>query len=653
MSENTVDVLFRTRAELQGARQFADELERQIGKAKALGKDYSELEGQLTKVRAAIKSSSGPTLLDKLGEFAGSGTAKIAAALGTTASAVETLREAFSEFGGAQEVMAQLDAALAQAGQLSEPVRENFQQLAETLEDLTNIPNEKWLSVLTRLTQFGAKPDNIEQYADAVKNLAGIMNGDVQGAAEVFSKAMQGSFELLSRYGIHVDASKTKTEQLKEVMEQLALRGGGQLEARANTLNGSLNRLKNGASDLLKGFGSLVFGSDAVQNTLGRFADALSAMGRDLGNPIERLRGLTNAAVSSAEALDESALSSDKLASSQSLLASAMSEVDAGIDRQIQKADEQFRHDLDMLEKRKQLELARARLEQDPERRARLETGVNTAFGDAKNLLSNKASSEKLAAIDREMTRTRTEVEDFNDELRQLQEALPKVKQFRADQAEVGNSAVRLEKAQQQLDEQEKRIKGMHIGESGREVSPEEASALKDASRQREWVEVLKNKLAVMKDRAQDSHAAIPGLGLEGRMRLPNGKVGNIEDFIEQMERALNELIGHAAPRLDALQRQRDSLTGDRSFQNQGRAIERQTEKVQGQGEINKAQQERLEQKLKDSGKGFTSAIEQNTDTTVAVIAAATDRIEEQNAILSDALQRLALLESRTANLRA
>jgi hypothetical protein len=56
---NTLDILIRTKAELQGAVDTAKSLEQQIGKAKALGKEYGNLEAQLVKVRSTIAEAKG------------------------------------------------------------------------------------------------------------------------------------------------------------------------------------------------------------------------------------------------------------------------------------------------------------------------------------------------------------------------------------------------------------------------------------------------------------------------------------------------------------------------------------------------------------------------------------------------------------------
>ena len=52
----TLEILLTTKAELAGAQQLAAQLERQIGQAKALGKDYSDLKKQLDQVNAATQN---------------------------------------------------------------------------------------------------------------------------------------------------------------------------------------------------------------------------------------------------------------------------------------------------------------------------------------------------------------------------------------------------------------------------------------------------------------------------------------------------------------------------------------------------------------------------------------------------------------------
>jgi hypothetical protein len=83
--------------------------------------------------------------------------------------------------------------------------------------------------------------------------LAGIIGGDIVSAAEMFSKAMSGQFEMFTRLGIRIEKTGTQTEQLNALMLQLAQKGGGVLEAQSKTLTGQWQQLTNSVSDLFRG----------------------------------------------------------------------------------------------------------------------------------------------------------------------------------------------------------------------------------------------------------------------------------------------------------------------------------------------------------------------------------------------------------------
>lgn len=63
----TLDVLIRSKAELQGFKDAITSLEMQIGKSKALGKDYSDLQAQLDKAKASLADYS-KTAVDSTNE---------------------------------------------------------------------------------------------------------------------------------------------------------------------------------------------------------------------------------------------------------------------------------------------------------------------------------------------------------------------------------------------------------------------------------------------------------------------------------------------------------------------------------------------------------------------------------------------------------
>ena len=210
------------------------------------------------------------------------------------AAAIAVAKAAVAAFAEKQDAVASLDAALRNNGELIESVRVQYQGLAEDLGKLSNLDDSEWLKALTTLTQFGADTSNIETYANAVKNLAGFIGGDLDSAAFVFGKAMQGNTEMLARYGIEVDKNASKTEQLNHIMDQLAARGGGQLEARTKTLSGGFAALKNATGNLLEGIGNLIDRTHALEIATTVVSGAINGLASLFPSVVEKTGSLEN-----------------------------------------------------------------------------------------------------------------------------------------------------------------------------------------------------------------------------------------------------------------------------------------------------------------------------------------------------------------------
>jgi hypothetical protein len=211
------------------------------------------------------------------------------------------IRSSIKEFAQAEVQSARLDAALARSGQLTDQYRESLHDLAAQMQRTTGVADDDWLEVLRKLTQFGATESTIGQAAEAVKNLAGIMDGDLAGAATMVGKALQGNFTMFSRLGIE---AKNTTDLFKELSEK----GAGQLEARSETLIGSWGRLKNATSDLFEAIGGLINRSGLLKGTLDTIINATEWWTDLLGQSIPRVKGLTNAVDDQAAAQAEAAI---------------------------------------------------------------------------------------------------------------------------------------------------------------------------------------------------------------------------------------------------------------------------------------------------------------------------------------------------------
>lgn len=213
-----------------------------------------------------------------------------AAAIGTAFAAAS---KAVSEFAGAQQGVARLDAALARAGQLTDEYRERLQDLASELSKATAIADDEWLSVLTKLTQFGANPKTIGMDVEAVKNLAGVV-GDLETAAGMYAKALQGNFQAFSRYGIVVGEAGTQTEKLNLLWSQLARIGGGQLEAKAESLAGKFEYLKLQMGEVMEAVGGGIAKQLKLADAAEFAGNAFEWWAETMGDTIEKLSAIQN-----------------------------------------------------------------------------------------------------------------------------------------------------------------------------------------------------------------------------------------------------------------------------------------------------------------------------------------------------------------------
>jgi hypothetical protein len=227
-----------------------------------------------------------------------------ATALGATAAAAKLAAESLKEYATAEERVASLDAALAQRGQLTDLLRTKLQHLASAQQQLTGIASASWLEVITRLVQAGAAGDNIDKLLEGTKNLAGMMQGDLQAASMAIGKALNGNFDQFTRLGIEFSDNATKAQKLDQLWRELAARGGGQLEARNDTLKGSFRNLKNETTDLLQGLGSLFVAIVPVKGAINGVASAVHWLNGLFSSTIPKSDALKNSMRSTGAAME-------------------------------------------------------------------------------------------------------------------------------------------------------------------------------------------------------------------------------------------------------------------------------------------------------------------------------------------------------------
>jgi hypothetical protein len=464
MAELTL--VFKTRAELEGGRQALEQTEKQIGKAKALGQEYAQLEASAQRMRGAIAAAEAAlksgteaqsaaaaqaqelaAAIDQVragleAEAAAAqraadaekqaqntreeaeanirnmseltreakekgkrddgggvipvpkGAAIATAAMAAAATAAKVAADGLKEYAEAQQAVFALDAALAQHGKLTGDYRVHLQELANEMEGRTSIAASNWINVLSTLTKHGFDGANIEQATDTVKNLAGVMGGDIEGAAMAFVRAMNGNTRSLAAYGIQVDEGAGKTELLNQLQQKAAQVGGGQLEARAKSLSGQYAGMKIALDNLSQSIGQQIEKTGVAQAAMGSMTEFLQLLAGSMSGPIgafEDLKNNTEGVAQSAESAEVGLLKIQQAASN------AADQVE-NLSNQFQKAQRQADElaDVELAGKLAAIDLEEAQGAQTPEAAAGFAARRSKLRRDSE---SSKTSTQRLRAM--------------------------------------------------------------------------------------------------------------------------------------------------------------------------------------------------------------------------------------------------------------
>ena len=265
--------------------------------------------------------------------------------------------------------------------------------------------DDEWIGVLRRLTQFGSTPESIGMDVEAVKNLAGII-GSVSSAAELYSKALQGNFEAFSRYGISVSEAGDKTAKLQQLQEQLAQRGGGQLEAMNRTLLGQFRDLKNNVADVVEAFGRGESKTGALQQILYGLSTSLGWLASVLGGTVPQVDGLSNAltrtiapAGEAEEAIRKFVDANDAIKTSAEAAIKALRDQIEAIKAAQRAADEVT--DAEMASALTKVDEREARGTMTPQQATRARGATRIAFENKKRLTANEADRQQISLLDK------------------------------------------------------------------------------------------------------------------------------------------------------------------------------------------------------------------------------------------------------------
>jgi len=190
---------------------------------------------------------------------------RIGAAFGvafTAEALVQFAQQAVGSFLQAQEQADKLRFAVTSIGGEGEEALARLTNQAQQLAETTFFGDDDITAAQQALSAFGLTAEQIEATIPKLADFAAVTGGTVTDAANTLGGALEGRAGEFKRFGIEVDASATKAENLAKVTEGLANQAGAAAAA-LDTTAGKAKDFKDQAGELVEdiGQGLVEFGS--------------------------------------------------------------------------------------------------------------------------------------------------------------------------------------------------------------------------------------------------------------------------------------------------------------------------------------------------------------------------------------------------------
>jgi len=242
-----------------------------------LGSSLSELGGGFASVGSVMTG------------FAAGGVA--GAAISALGQVAEGLEWSIKEATDSEQALKNLSEAVERSGTAWTSVEGKTREYLLQLQATTTYSDEALAGMVERLLTFGMTYEQAMNAAGAALDLAAAKHMDLESAASLVGKAVDGNTAILKRYGVDVEVAKDATDKFTPVIAALNEQFGGAAQAQAQTYAGIQERLKNATSELGEKIGGILLPSLAsiteamipVVDQLGKGVDAIAAWLTEVG----------------------------------------------------------------------------------------------------------------------------------------------------------------------------------------------------------------------------------------------------------------------------------------------------------------------------------------------------------------------------------
>jgi len=181
-----------------------------------------------------------------------------------------------------------LNQSLIQQGVYTKELSKEYQNMASDLQKTTTFGDEAIISAQAQLQSYLGQEKITKELTQATLDFAAAMKVDLKTASRLVGQSIGSQTNALTRYGIQIDTSATKSEKLAAITKGLSGQFGGQAAAAAQGL-GSLEQFSNAFGDLFEVIGK------ALAPVIGFFTKQLTSLAVNLQENDGFIRGLNSA----------------------------------------------------------------------------------------------------------------------------------------------------------------------------------------------------------------------------------------------------------------------------------------------------------------------------------------------------------------------
>lgn len=192
-----------------------------------------------------------------------------------------------------ENALNQLNASLQRTGQFSKETSDDLADFANSLENASKFQDDAILSstaLISTLTRLDK--DGLKAATQAAVDMAAALNIDLDSAARLVSKSIEGNGEALKRYGVVVEEGSTKSQNLANTLTALNTKFGGAAAAQVGTYSGSVDQLSKAFEDVTKEIGFAITKNPVVISLFQTLGNALKEVGSFLSQNAQGMREL-------------------------------------------------------------------------------------------------------------------------------------------------------------------------------------------------------------------------------------------------------------------------------------------------------------------------------------------------------------------------